>query len=448
MRHAFCDRFRTSGPACGRGRLYASSNSTRFSPETTVKCANVPSSASSSLITSLATRGSVSPCLTLESITDRCSTNSRRPSAAAASAAVRIVAIANARRQTCHRTGDFMAIGDTRVGKSMHHAGLSRPWLRWLDCLCRKSSPAARETQSDSSDDGRYSAVLPEVMLSEHYGSLQARFWFWQPSRPWLRHQQGWGRALRVWPTPLLSPRLVSPSIGPNGRGTFFTAMRVFPDHWQAIHAANMEFPLPPPLPTRPAPIWPRFTTPVRIRWRFHQPLRRGVSAAGPKLPFPRNFEGCWQAHMTQPDSWSFSGRGPVVQGISPTDYVLCFHYAGNSADITFSSSAEYPVVSDWVESKVGVEKSQTNVLFSGADIVVLRTASSVPLYEKTFGFLPGPSGLITSVIDFHCTHLPNDKLRVQASVVQRCNNSHAIDCDGDVWIRESWHTEFNRQSS
>jgi hypothetical protein len=172
-----------------------------------------------------------------------------------------------------------------------------------------------------------------------------------------------------------------------------------------------------------------------------------GPTAGGPKLPFPRNFEGCWQAHMTQPDSWSF-GRGPVVQGISPTDYVLCFHYAGNSPDITFSSSAEYPVVSDWVESKVGVEKSQTNVLFSGADIVVLRTSSSVPLYEKTFGFLPGPSGVITSVIDFHCTHLPNDKLRVQASVVQRCNNSHTIDCDGDVWIRESWHTEFTRQSS
>ena len=25
------------------------------------------------------------------------------------------------------------------------------------------------------------------------------------------------------------------------------------------------------------------------------------VPAVGPKLPFPRNFEGCWQAHMTQP---------------------------------------------------------------------------------------------------------------------------------------------------
>jgi hypothetical protein len=171
------------------------------------------------------------------------------------------------------------------------------------------------------------------------------------------------------------------------------------------------------------------------------------VAAAEPKLPFPRNFEGCWQAHMTQPDSWSY-GRGPVVKGISPTDYMLCFHYAGNSPDITFSSTAEYPVVSDWVESKVGVEQSQTDVLFSGGGILVLRTSSSVPLYEKTLGFLPGPTGLITSMIDFHCTHLPNDKLLVGASVVQRCNNSHAIDCDGDVWIRESWHMEFARQSS
>lgn len=167
-----------------------------------------------------------------------------------------------------------------------------------------------------------------------------------------------------------------------------------------------------------------------------------------PNLPFPRDFEGCWQATMTQPDSWSY-GRGPVVKGFSPTTYSLCFHYgSGNTADVTFSSSAEYPVVSDWVESKVGVEQSHTEILFSGANLVVLRTSSSLPFYEKTLGFLPGPSGLIASTADFHCNHLPNDKLLVEASVVRRCKNSHVIDCDGDVWIRESWHTEFTRQSS
>jgi hypothetical protein len=176
-------------------------------------------------------------------------------------------------------------------------------------------------------------------------------------------------------------------------------------------------------------------------------PKPEAKPATEPKLPFPRSFEGCWQAHMTKPDSWSYV-RGPVVQGISPTDYVLCFHYAGNAPDVTFSSTAEYPVVSDWVESKVGVEKSHTDVLFSGSDVVVLRTTSSVPLYEKTFGFLPGPSGLITSMTDFHVSYLPDDQLLVGASVVQRCNNSHTIDCDGDVWIRESWHMEFTRQSS
>jgi hypothetical protein len=171
------------------------------------------------------------------------------------------------------------------------------------------------------------------------------------------------------------------------------------------------------------------------------------VAAAGPKLPFPKSFEGCWEADINQRDSWSW-GRGPVVQGWSPTTHVLCFHYAGNSANVTFSSTAEYPVVSEWVVSKVGDENSHTDVLFSDADLVVLRTSSTVPLHMKTLGFLPGPSGLITSVINFHCIHLPNDKLRVEASAVLRCSNSHTIDCDGDVWIRESWHSEFARQSS
>ncbi len=166
---------------------------------------------------------------------------------------------------------------------------------------------------------------------------------------------------------------------------------------------------------------------------------------AGPKLPFPKSFEGCWQATVTQPESWTFN-RGPVVQGISPSTYTLCFHYAGNTPNVTFSTTAEYPVVSDWVVSHVGVENGHTDILFSGDNFVVLRTTSSTPLQMKILNILPGPSGLITSRTDFHCTHLPSDRMLVEASTVQRCINAHSIDCDGDVWIKESWHTEFSRQ--
>jgi len=165
----------------------------------------------------------------------------------------------------------------------------------------------------------------------------------------------------------------------------------------------------------------------------------------GPKRPFPKSFEGCWQATVTQPESWTF-GRGPIVKGISPSTYTLCFHYSGNSPDVTFSTTAEYPVVSDWVVSHVGVEKGHTDVLFSGDNFVVLRTTSSTPLQMKILDILPGPRALITSRTDFHCTHLLNDKMLVEAATVQRCINAHSIDCDGDVWIKESWHTEFTRQ--
>jgi hypothetical protein len=168
-------------------------------------------------------------------------------------------------------------------------------------------------------------------------------------------------------------------------------------------------------------------------------------TSAGPQLPFPRSFEGCWEATVTQPESWTFV-RGPVVKGISPSTYVLCFRYRGTIPDVTFSTTAEYPVVSDWVVSQVGVENGHTEVLYSGDNFVVLRTSSSTPLHMKILSILPGPTGIITSRTDFHCTHLSSDKMMVEASTVQRCTNAHSIDCDGDVWIKQSWHTEFSRQ--
>ncbi|GEM_PF-5286141 len=169
------------------------------------------------------------------------------------------------------------------------------------------------------------------------------------------------------------------------------------------------------------------------------------ASAVAPVLPFPKSFEGCWQATVTEPESWTF-GRGPVVKGISPSTYVLCFRYSGKSPEVTFSTTAQYPVVSDWVESNVGVENERTDILYSGDNFVILRTASSTPLHMKILGVLPGPTGIIKSRTDFHCTHLSDDKLLVEASTVQRCVDAHSIDCDGDVWIKESWHTKFTRQ--
>jgi hypothetical protein len=168
-------------------------------------------------------------------------------------------------------------------------------------------------------------------------------------------------------------------------------------------------------------------------------------TAAGPQLPFPRSFEGCWEATITQPDEWTF-GHGPMVKGWTPATHVLCFHYSGNTPEVTFSTSAGYPVVSDWLVSNNGIENGRADIMFSGDNFVVLRTTSSTQLRMKVLGIIPGPTGIINSLTNFHCTHLPDDKLRVEASTVQRCRDAHSIDCDGDVWITQSWHTEFSRQ--
>jgi hypothetical protein len=168
-------------------------------------------------------------------------------------------------------------------------------------------------------------------------------------------------------------------------------------------------------------------------------------TAAAQTHSFPRTFEGCWEATVAQPDEWTF-GRGPVVKGWAPATHELCFHYSGDNPEVTFSTSAEYPLTSDWLVSHNGVEKGRAQVLFSGDDFVVLRATSSAELSTKVLGFLPGPTATITSLTNFHCSRLPTDKLQVEASTVQRCRNAPSIDCDGDVWIKQSWHSEFNRQ--
>jgi hypothetical protein len=165
------------------------------------------------------------------------------------------------------------------------------------------------------------------------------------------------------------------------------------------------------------------------------------------KGAFPPSFEGCWEGTVPQPDTWEF-GHGPILKGWAPATYQLCFRHSGSVPEVTYSTSSAYPVVSDWVVSNVGVENGHTELLFSGDDFVVLRASTSTELHMKILGFLPGPTGKITSKTDFHCTRVSDGKLRVEASVVQRCSGSSSIDCDGDVWVSESWHTEFTRQSS
>ena len=167
--------------------------------------------------------------------------------------------------------------------------------------------------------------------------------------------------------------------------------------------------------------------------------------AAAAALQIPQSFEGCWKATVGQPDEWTF-GHGPIVKGWTPATHELCFHNSGNTPEVTFSTSAEYPLTSDWVESNNTVDNARAQVIFSGDNFLVLRAANSTTLNTKLLGILPGPTGVITSLTDLHCTHLPTDKLLVEASTVERCQNAHSIDCDGDVWIKQSWHTEFSRR--
>jgi hypothetical protein len=163
-------------------------------------------------------------------------------------------------------------------------------------------------------------------------------------------------------------------------------------------------------------------------------------------VQIPQSFEGCWKATVGQPDDWTF-GHGPIVKGWTPATHELCFHNSGNTPEVTFSTSAEYPLFSDWLVSNNAVDNARAQVMFSGDNYVVLRAANSATLNTKLLGILPGPTGIITSLTDLHCTHLSTtDKLLVEASTVQRCQNAHSIDCDGDIWIKQSWHTEFSRQ--
>src|SRR5260370_28952009 len=110
--------------------------------------------------------------------------------------------------------------------------------------------------------------------------------------------------------------------------------------------------------------------------------------AAGPKPPFPKTFEGCWEALVTQPDDWSVN-KGPVVKVWSPSNYVLSFHQNANLPDVSFSTTTQYPVISEWVVSHTGGESGHTQILFSNDSFVIFKTLSNGPLPMKNLGLLP-----------------------------------------------------------
>jgi hypothetical protein len=176
------------------------------------------------------------------------------------------------------------------------------------------------------------------------------------------------------------------------------------------------------------------------------KPSPQAVPAAiAAEKSLPKGFEGCWQGTVSQRDSWE-EVEGPILKGWAPANYTLCLHRSGNSPEITFSRETAYLYTSEWVSPQTGLSDTHTEILFSSEDFIVLRAFGKLVLRNRILGFLPGPTALVSSQTDFHC-YLRGDKLLVEGSTVERCSDARTVGCSGKTWIRESWHTEFGKQS-
>ena len=162
----------------------------------------------------------------------------------------------------------------------------------------------------------------------------------------------------------------------------------------------------------------------------------------------PKVFEGCWEGTITEPDSWE-RVQGPRVAGFIPKTERLCFKKIGEApftitfhdtrVDTDYASQHGYPV-SNYDE--------QTDLVSTdGQNEVSLHQVASFDERGKILGLIPTGATRISVTADAHVLLVDSGAaLSVVASQVDRCSGS--LGCNGQVWVRATWHGRFSRLPS
>jgi hypothetical protein len=166
--------------------------------------------------------------------------------------------------------------------------------------------------------------------------------------------------------------------------------------------------------------------------------------------PVPKEFEGCWEGTVSEPDSWQLL-EGPRIAGWIPTTFRLCFRRTGNGPfTITLHDSkldTEYASERGYTISNYD---EQTEVVSTdGRNQVLLHSVARVDQRGRILRFIAGPTVTIAKSSDSRCVLVDEgETMNVESSGVDRCSGSPFFGCNGQPWTQSTWHARFHRTAN
>ena len=138
-------------------------------------------------------------------------------------------------------------------------------------------------------------------------------------------------------------------------------------------------------------------------------------------LEVPQVYLGCWQAMITQPDSWQhFSG--PHLGNWVPTKETVCFQRNSHGVEITFHRAELDEAVN---EGRIFNRQSKVFVTGSAGNRITLRSFGSALERARIFGIFNRSHITITWSTDAPCDILPDQQtIIIDVSEKQSCSGS------------------------
>jgi hypothetical protein len=161
----------------------------------------------------------------------------------------------------------------------------------------------------------------------------------------------------------------------------------------------------------------------------------------------PQEFKGCWEATVSQADSWQHL-QGPRIGGWIPTTIRLCFRRVGDGPfTITFhDTKLDTDYASEHGYTVSNFDEQTEVVSTDGKNQVKLHGVARMDQRGRILGFIPGPTVTIAATSDSSCVLIDGgEAINVEATQVERCSGSAAFDCNGEPWIQATWHARFHR---
>ncbi|HEY9157514.1 hypothetical protein [Candidatus Binatus sp.] len=168
----------------------------------------------------------------------------------------------------------------------------------------------------------------------------------------------------------------------------------------------------------------------------------------------PKEFEGCWEGTVSEPDSWQVLD-GLRFGGWIPRTFRLCFRRTGDGPfTITFHDSKLDTGYASERGYKVSNYDEQTEVVSTdGKNQILLHSVSKMDerIRIRILRFIPGPTVTVTiaKTSDNRCVLVDEgETMNVESSAVDRCSGSPSHGCNGQPWIQSTWHAQFHRTTN